>query len=406
MERRYKVRFRSTEALRAALAIESTATQPVVVNEARRYIALQPGPAAMAESMDPGVRTSIATRAIEQLAKTFEAEVVIDVQYDMEQTTPHVLVEAAPEATEASLDDVIQMNKAKEAWGTSRGGNVTIAIVDTGIHGGHQEFAPAKRNGGWSVPGDDPWTDWQGHGTMCACIAAATSAHGGKYNGVAPDAKIMSCKTRFFDSELAAIYDALTDRVKQEEIHIVASNSFGIQTGTAPTPDPNSDFLPALDDAVAAGVLVVFSAGNYHGLAGGQPIACSPNSIWLYKSRADILAVATCRLDRTMWDYSSRGRGQHFGSPNTSAKPDVTAPTPRNGRILYGTGESVMANGWGTSGACPQVAGLAALLISADPNLTRADVFRKIRNSAQTLGFAAECQGSGLIDCAASFATA
>jgi serine protease AprX len=189
-------------------------------------------------------------------------------------------------------------------------------------------------------------------------------------------------------------------------MRIVASNSFGIQTGTAPTPDPNSDFLPALDDAVAAGIVVVFSAGNYHGLAGGQPTACSPNSIWLHKSRADILAVATCRLDKTMWDYSSRGPSQHFGSPNTSAKPDVTAPTPRNGRILYGSGESVMANGWGTSGACPQVAGLAALLISADSRLSRTDGFRKIRNSAQTLGFAAECQGSGLIDCAASFATA
>ena len=103
----------------------------------------------------------------------------------------------------------------------------------------------------------------------------------------------------------------------------------------------------ALDDAVAAGVVVVFSAGNYHALAGGQPTACSPNSIWLYKSRADILAVGTCRLDKTMWDYSSRGPSQHFGSPNTSAKPDVVAPTPRNGRILYGTGESVLANGWG-----------------------------------------------------------
>jgi serine protease AprX len=215
MERRYKIRFQSTEALRAALAMESAATQPVVVNESRRYIALQPGPAAMAESLSADMRTSIASRAIEQLAKTFEGEVVIDVQYDMDQMPPHVLVETVPEAAEASLSDVIRMNKADQAWGTARGENVTIAVVDTGIHGGHKEFAPAKRNGGWSVPGDDPWTDWQGHGTMCACIAAATSAHGGKYDGVAPDAKIMSCKTRFFDSELAAISDTLTDRVKK-----------------------------------------------------------------------------------------------------------------------------------------------------------------------------------------------
>jgi serine protease AprX len=405
MEKRYKVRFRSAEDLKAALAMESADAAPIVVNSRRRYVTLQPGPAVMAEIADPEARAAQAQRAAERMAQAFNAEVVIDHQYDLEQVPPHILVEAAPEAAEASLEDVVEMNKAKEAWATARGENVTIAIVDTGVHGGHLEFAAAKRDGGWAVPGDDPWTDWQGHGTMCACIAAGTSAHGGKYNGVAPDAKIMSCKTHFYDSELAAIYDALTDRAR-EGVRIVASNSFGIQTGSAPAPDPNSDFLPALDDAIAAGVVVAFSAGNYHAMAGGAPSACAPTSIWLHKSRADVLTVATCRLDRTMWDYSSRGPGQHFGSPNSNSKPDVTAPTPANGRILYGAGERVLANGWGTSGACPQVAGLAALLISANTGLNRVDVFNKIRNSAQTLGFAAECEGRGLINCAAAFATA
>jgi serine protease AprX len=406
MEKRYKIRFRSREALQAALAIESVDIVPRIVNTHRAYITLQPGVAVMAETVDdPGARVGHTQRAAENMAREFDAEVVVDHQYDLEQISPHVLVEAAPEAVEASLGDVVKMNKAEQAWATARGENVTIAIVDTGIHGGHLEFAPAKRDGGWAVPGDDPWTDYQGHGTMCACIAAGTSAHGGKFDGVAPDAKIMSCKTHFLDSELAAIYDALTARA-QQGARIVASNSFGIQTGSAPTPDPSSDFLPALDDAVAAGVVVAFSAGNYHALAGGGPSACSPTSIWLHKSRADVLTVATCRLDGTMWDYSSRGPSQDFGSSNTSAKPDVTAPTPANGRILYGAGERVLANGWGTSGACPQVAGLAALLISANPGINRTDVFKKIRNSAQTLGFAAECEGKGLINCAAAFAVA
>jgi subtilisin family serine protease len=68
--------------------------------------------------------------------------------------------------------------------------------------------------------------------------------------------------------------------------------------------------------------------------------------------------------------------------------------------------ERVLLNGWGTSGACPQVAGLAALMISAEPELSRKDVFNRIRNSTTSLGFGHECQGTGLIDCEAALAVA
>ncbi|HMQ58999.1 MAG TPA: S8 family serine peptidase, partial [Rhizobiaceae bacterium] len=263
------------------------------------------------------------------------------------------------------------------------------------------EFPAYRRKGGWAVIGADPWTDWQGHGTMCMTIAAASKANGRNYVGVAPDAGLYACRSHFYDSELAAIYDFLVTRAEAGE-KIVASNSFGVQTGMAPTPDPNSDFLPALGDAIAAGVFVAFSAGNYHQLAGGQPDRCAPTSIWLHKCRNDVMTVATCDLDRAMWFYSSRGKGQHFGDPGTSAKPDVTAPTPRNGKILYGSGEKVLQDGWGTSGACPQVAGLAAQMWELAPDMTAEEIRDTIRKSASDLGFAHECQGAGLIDCNAS----
>lgn len=85
-------------------------------------------------------------------------------------------------------------------------------------------------------------------------------------------------------------------------------------------------------------------------------------------------------------------------------KPDVTAPTPRNGLIVYGSGIQVLPDGWGTSGACPQVAGLAALLLSANGGLSSNQVCDSIRQGASTLGHAAECEGAGRIDCAASLA--
>jgi serine protease AprX len=276
-------------------------------------------------------------------------------------------------------------------------------VVDTGIVGTRPEFPNSKRAGHWVAQGDQPWTDWEGHGTMCACIAAGTRAAGGSFDGVAPDAKIIACKTRFFELELAAIYDMLTDRVNQGEV-IVATISFGRKVGAPPPVPGNNKFIDALDDAIAAGVHVFFSAGNNHKLAGGAPDACNPNSIWLHKSRADVMAVATCNLQEAMWYYSSRGPGQHFGDPNTNRKPDVTAPTPRNGEIVYGGGIQVLPNGWGTSGACPQAAGLAALLLALEPSTSRADLFNLIRETARGLGHGPACEGAGMIDCAAAVA--
>lgn len=214
-------------------------------------------------------------------------------------------------------------------------------------------------------------------------------------------AQLIACKTRFFDTQLAAIYDYLLDLVETKGLRIVATNSYGIPVGAAPPP-PGAVFMEALDDAIRGGVAVVFSAGNYHELAGGQASDCGPTSIWQYKCRADILSVATCKLDRTMWSYSSRGPGDLAGGSGMSEKPDVTAPTPENGAVLYGDSIKVLANGWGTSGAAPQAAGLAALLLSHRPQASTSDVFEVIRGTAVPLGRSHECEGSGMIDCKAA----
>jgi len=404
METRFKLRFKSKADMNAALAMESADSAPVVINEKRNYVSFTPSPQLLKETSEIDTLEMRTESAVSDIARNFGAEVLVDYQYELD-ASPDILVETAPDAEAGSLSDVTAMIRADRAWPTTRGAGVIIAIVDTGIDGRHNEFAGSKKVAGWAVPGDDPWTDYQGHGTMCGCIAAGTAALGGRYNGVAPDAQIMSCKTRFYDSELAAIYDTLTAMAKDGK-QVVASNSFGMKTGSAPTPDPNSDFLPALGDAVAAGVTVIFSAGNNHQLAGGRPHACTPNSVWLHKSRSDVLAVATCKLDSSMWYYSSRGPGQHFNDPNTNRKPDITAPTPLNGKILYGSGERVLQNGWGTSGACPQVAGLAALILSVHPGVKGTVLFDRIRNSATSLGHGPECQGAGLINCEAALAVA
>ncbi len=393
---RFKVRFPDEASLRASQAIESVLVNVRVQNERRRFISVE----------TPSVMLGIVAgaerhldRQLDMYRREYGAEILADFQYTLEgveDSVPDFLPVQPEGAGGPSLDDVLDVIGAPEAWKTSGGEGVDIAIVDTGVNGTRPEFPADRRMGGWAPAGSDPWVDYLGHGTMCACIAAASRADGGEFDGVAPAAGLISCRTAFYDSELTSIYDYLTQLAADSGRRVVVSNSFGTRTGTPPTLPPGSDFPDALDDAVAAGLVVCFSAGNYHLDAGGKASDCSPTSIWLHKCRADVLTVATSRLDGTMWAYSSRGPGQHAGEPGFAQKPDVTAPTPPDGRVVYGDGVKSLPDGWGTSGACPQVAGLAALLLAANRDADAANV---IRSTCRSLGHAFDCQGHGMIDC-------
>jgi serine protease AprX len=326
----------------------------------------------------------------------FGATIMEDYEYAMDYAPVFENASFLPDdQAQGSLADVVKLIQADRCWDAPIRDDVVIAVVDTGIDGSHPEFTGSVRAGSWEPPGDTPWTDWDGHGTMCAAIAAGTQAGTGRYNGVAPGVRLVACKTRFRDTELAAVYDYLTELVEEQKLRVVATNSYGIPSGAAPPPS-NSAFTEALDDAITAGVAVVFSAGNYHA---GHPQSCEPSTIWHYKCRADVLTVATCKLDHSVWSYSSRGPGEL----DSVEKPDVTAPTPANGAVLYGDSVRVLANGWGTSGAAPQAAGLAALLFSRRASLTSAQVFDHIRESAvPTSPGRRACEGRGIINCRAA----
>lgn len=294
-----------------------------------------------------------------------------------------------------TLNDVLRANGIKGVHNSlPPSDDVILAIVDTGIEGSRPEFAvPFRRAGGWAARGEDPWVDTHGHGTMCASIAS----------GVAPRSPLMACrsaevvsgKVKLVDSDLAMIYERLIEMARQGKT-LVVNNSFGIRTGTPPTGMAGLDFPLALDAAIKAGVHVVFSAGNYHTLAGGVSGACTPNSIWQYKGRADVLTVGACDMEGRVWDYSSRGPGQFFGAPNTSPKPDVVAPVPAHGRIARGVEDKI--GPWGTSGAAPQVAGLLALLLAARSDLPRRQLYDAVRKTADNLaGYGPFCQGKGRV---------
>lgn len=152
VETRYKVRFKETAALEASLAMELAGAVPVVVNPKRNYISVV-STVGLKDETDianaAGANVPFAAesmRSLETLAREFGAEIVPDYQYELDQGDSF-LIDAAPDAEQGSLNDVIRIINAEPAWTLSRGENVTIAIVDTGIHGAHPEFPAGQADG-------------------------------------------------------------------------------------------------------------------------------------------------------------------------------------------------------------------------------------------------------------------
>lgn len=312
-------------------------------------------------------------------------------------------IAAAPWASK-SLRDVVEHIRAPAAWARSRGDGVTIGIVDTGVAGHMPEFPAAKRSPlskGFRLA--DPWTDAVGHGSMCAAAAAGTTSSGGRYDGVAPDAQIMSLRTTLEATDLYLLYEWVINERRAGHFPgpVVLSNSYGLYICSASGVPEQHPYLEAIRTAVADGIPVFFAAGNNHrDVCGGDPASCEPNTIWSVNSIDDVLSVGTVNWDERMdageHANSSRGPGEWAA---TTSKPDCVAPT--YGEIVWGGGYQKM-EWWGTSGACPQVAGLAALLLNLDNGLTPARVYDTIRQTSRSIGLPRTCAGHGIIDCDAA----
>lgn len=302
--------------------------------------------------------------------------------------------------------DVMNHNRASDAWHKSRGQGVTIAVVDTGTDGSMAEFIDRSPHS-YAPSFTTPWADSVGHGTMCAGIACGSIANGGRYNGVAPEATLLTARTTLRATDLYLIYEQLLRLKRNGEFQkgIVVSNSYGLYRCDPPAFPEGHPYVDLVRLCIGDGMVFVFAAGNNHafGLCHHPEAADSPNTIWAVNSIDDVITVGT--VD---WNESNNtAGGEHANSSRGPGqwsvrldKPDVVAPT--YGEVIWGGGYERM-EWWGTSGACPQVAGLAALLLAKEPSLTPDQVRSIIRSTARALpGTSPTCVGDGIIDCEAA----
>lgn len=332
-----------------------------------------------------------------------------------------------PEANSRSTQGIewnINKIRAPEVWAMGiTGEGVVIAGQDTGYDWDHPLLKAQYR--GWDGSSADHNYNWHdavhsnnaqttdgnscgfdsaepcddnGHGThtmgtMIGSDLAMTDPTwpSGATNatGVAPGAKWISCRNMETGAGTAALYSECF----QWFVAPTDSNGENPDPSKAPDVINNSWACPpaegcsspdimqrVLENVRAAGIISVVSAGN-------EGVGCGTvrNPPSLYDAS---FSVGSTTFDDTISSFSSRGPVSADGSQRL--KPDISAPGSGIRSASIGGGFASLS---GTSMAAPHVAGLVALLISADPSLSgQVDRIENIiRNSALHLTNSEKC---------------
>ncbi|MCC2030689.1 S8 family serine peptidase [Microbacterium allomyrinae] len=276
----------------------------------------------------------------------------------------------------------------EKAWETTRGAGTTIAIIDTGIGKGPVEFDGAVA-GGTDVSGvgaSDGRTPVGAvdadHGSWVASLAAGRGTGPGTgMIGVAPEAELLSVSVGFGSSATRSFADQIADAIRWSVDNGADVINMSLTTNLPDWPESWDDaFLYAFDHDV----VVVVAAGNR---GSGTTRVGAPATI------PGVLTVA---------GVDPQGKA----SVNASTQ-GITIGVAAPSEDLIGVSADGRLVQWdGTSGAAPIVAGIAALVRSAHPDLDADDVINRIVKTARPAAAATErpdpLYGYGLVDAAAA----
>lgn len=274
--------------------------------------------------------------------------------------------------------------RADLVWGALGvdGRGVTVAIMDTGVDWQHPALQMQYRGykqGGLAIHAGNWWctteegylypVDGYGHGTHVAGLAVGQQAAAGQAIGVAPGAQWIAVKMLNddgfgYDSWIHAAFEWLMAPAGDPALAPdIVNGSWGSPYGD------NETFRPDVQALRASGIVAIFAAGN-HGPG--------PSSMAHPASYPESIAVgATDDLDQVT-SFSSRGPSRW-----AEIKPEVVAPGIQVWSSLPG---GTYGAAKGTSMATPHVAGLAALLLQADPTLTVDEIESLLASTAYPLG--------------------
>lgn len=251
------------------------------------------------------------------------------------------------------------------------GRSATVAVLDTGVQGSHVELKTQFSGSSMydaSIGRYVTRTDGHGHGTHVSGIVAGSTGTGYSY-GIAPDAKVLPIKVFSSSTWLAsgtAIAAGLRNAAANRYVSVL-NLSLG---GSGPLGTAAEDALRA---TVAADKLVVVAAGNNGGTSPQWPARYAKEA-W---ARGQIVAVGAVDANNVIASFSNRA--------GDTAKWFIVAPGTN---VLSATNNGGYGYMSGTSMAAPVVAGAAALLEGAWPQLTAPQVASILLQTATDLGTA------------------
>jgi subtilisin family serine protease len=269
--------------------------------------------------------------------------------------------------------------------------NLVIAVIDNGFDVSHPDlkdkvYRPFDL---WTqsdrlTEGDPAFT----HGTPCASLAVAVS-NGQGMVGVAPNARFMPVSGTSFSV-----------RATEQMFDYCVRNGADVISCSWGTTDPRYTLNLLKEEAIAKaaregrkgkGCIILFAAGN-EGF----------DYVNFYAAHPDVICVAACDSKDRYANYSNQGLEVTICAPSNGDWPLLAA------RARWDEGTAARGGGayryWadglerqgpykhfgGTSGATPIVAGICALMLSANPDLSAKEVKDILKLTADKIGDPAE----------------
>jgi subtilisin family serine protease len=285
----------------------------------------------------------------------------------------------------------LHLTRADAAWDTATGNGIVVAVIDTGVNYRHPDIAtnmwinPGEIVGnrrdddgngfvddvrGWDfVANRNNPLDRNGHGTHVAGTIAAVGNNAKGVVGMAWQARIMpvralDAKGVGYDSDLA------------KAIVYAAENGADVLNNSWGGPMASQTIGDAVSTAASLGAVVVFAAGN----TGSGCNTC--NGCFGPAALPQVIAVGASTPTDQIADFSNSG-----GALSVAA-PGVDILSLRGGTRVKGQrvrGRCMRLSG--TSMAAPHVAGLAAVLLSSQPELSPDEVRWHIELNADQPGY-------------------
>ncbi len=305
------------------------------------------------------------------------------------------------------IEHGVRSLNADSLWRMGITGEGTLVCnLDTGVDGSHPSFADRWRGNLPDVDPEDAWYDPYGHttfpvdddghgtGTM-GCITGADHATGDSI-GVAPDAMWIAANvfetgvsnSSAFTGAFQWTIDPDGDPATIDDVPDVVSNSWGSSSSCG------TGYWASIDANIAAGVAVLFSAGNE-----GPAPQTTGSPADRITSPTNAFAVGATDPNNNIAGFSSRGPSVCDGE---TMKPEVVAHGTNVRTARRGGGYSFGVAG--TSFSCPYVAGGVALLRQVSSSATPDQLMEALMSTAVDLGDPGEdnAYGHGIPDLVAA----